>query len=205
MSLKRKLSDINSPDNYSMELISTDNALPLKSRNFSRNAAYRRNSSWRVMGDSAVPSSLPLANMTDAVRELIDPDFHPELEQLMLDDEPPRFLKPISSRIASEDVDYLRLKGALTIPEPSLRKELLKAYVQWVDSSLPVLDLHSFLEAVARNDPDANISLLLFQAVMFAGTAFVDLKHLQAAGFKTRREARKAFFHNARVSTLLCP
>ncbi len=57
-----------------------------------------------------------------------------------------------------------------------------------VYSSLPVLDLHSFLEAVAKNDPDANISLLLFQAVMFAGTAFVDLRHLQAAGFKTRKK-----------------
>lgn len=151
------------------------------------------------MGDSAVPSSLPLANMTDAVRELIDPDFHPELEQFLFGDESPRFLKPLSSRIASEDVEYLRSKGALTIPEPSLRKELLKAYVQWVYSSLPVLDLHSFLEAVAQNDPDANISLLLFQAVMFAGTAFVDLRHLQAAGFKTRREARKAFYNNTRV------
>lgn len=154
------------------------------------------------MGDSAVPASLPLANMTDAVRELIDPDFHPGIEQFFWNDKSPRFLKPLSSRIASEDVDYLRSKGALTIPEPSLRKELLKAYVKWVYSSLPVLDLHTFLEAVAQNDPNANISLLLFQAVMFAGTAFVDLSHLQAAGFKTRRDARKAFFNNARVGSL---
>jgi hypothetical protein len=141
--------------------------------------------------------------MTDAVRELIDPDFHPEFEQFLFGDESPRFLKPLSSRIASEDVEFLRSKGALTIPKPSLRKELLKAYVQWVYSSLPVLDLHSFLAAVAQNDPDANISLLLFQAVMFAGTAFVNIRHLQAAGFKTRREARKAFFNNTRVSTRL--
>ncbi|EEA25922.1 hypothetical protein TMatcc_005828 [Talaromyces marneffei ATCC 18224] len=199
MSPKRKFSDVDSPSNYSTDVISTDNALPLKSRNLGRNEVPRRDSSWRVMGDSAVPSSLPLANMTDAVRELIDPDFRPELEQFLFGDKSPRFLKPLSSCIASEDVEYLRSKGALTIPEPSLRNELLKAYVQWVYSSLPVLDLHSFLEAVARNDPDANISLLLFQAVMFAGTAFVDLRHLQAAGFKTRREARKAFFNNARL------
>uniref|UniRef100_A0A093V4N4 Cutinase transcription factor 1 beta n=1 Tax=Talaromyces marneffei PM1 TaxID=1077442 RepID=A0A093V4N4_TALMA len=155
MSPKRKFSDVDSPSNYSTDVISTDNALPLKSRNLGRNEVPRRDSSWRVMGDSAVPSSLPLANMTDAVRELIDPDFRPELEQFLFGDKSPR--------------------------------------------SLPVLDLHSFLEAVARNDPDANISLLLFQAVMFAGTAFVDLRHLQAAGFKTRREARKAFFNNARL------
>lgn len=152
------------------------------------------------MGDRAVPSSLPLANMTDAVRDLLDPDFSPELDQFSFADEFPRFLKPVSSRIAPEDVAYLLSKGALTLPEPVLRNELLKSYVQWVYSSLPVLDLPSFLGSVARNDPEANISLLLFQAVMFAGTAFVDIGHLQAAGFKTRREARKSFYNNVRVS-----
>ncbi|EED21803.1 C6 transcription factor, putative [Talaromyces stipitatus ATCC 10500] len=198
MSPKRKFSDVDSSAMYSTGVISADDAPSHKSRSFGRNVD-RRNSSWRVMGDNAVPSSLPLSNLTDAVRELIDPDFHPELEQFLFDDESPQFLKPVSPRIATEDVEYLRSKGALTIPEPSLRNELLKAYVQWVYSSLPVLDLHSFLASVAQNKPDANISLLLFQAIMFAGTAFVDIRHLQAAGFKTRREARKAFFNNTRL------
>jgi hypothetical protein len=151
------------------------------------------------------PSSLVSSSMLEAVRQLIDPDFYPERLDDFLDDDDDdeiRFLKALPSRVAAEDVEYLRSKGALAIPETPLRNELLRAYVKWVYSSLPVLDLHSFLEAVATNDADANISLLLFQAVMFAGTAFVDVRHLKAAGFKTRREARKAFFNNARVSQL---
>lgn len=134
--------------------------------------------------------------MVTALQELIDPDFDPVIEAV---DDSPRFLKPLPSRIPAEDIEYLRSKGALTIPEPPLRNELLRAYVQWVHNFMPLLDLHEFLCSVAENDPDANISLLLFQAVMFAGTAFVDLEHLQAAGFATRREARKAFFMRARV------
>lgn len=202
MSSKRKFSDVDIPAMGSGAMISVD-SISDSVRGVNRDAARkrgRRKSSWRVMGDSAVPSSLPLANMTDAVRKLIDPDFNPDLDDFVFDDGSPRFLKPLPSRIAPEDVEYLKLKGALTIPEESLRNELLRAYVKWVYSSLPVLDLHSFLEAVATNDPDANLSLLLFQAVMFAGTAFVDIRHLKAAGYNTRREARKAFFHNARVS-----
>ncbi|KAL1967802.1 hypothetical protein VTN77DRAFT_2491 [Rasamsonia byssochlamydoides] len=151
---------------------------------------------WRTLGTRAVPSSLPLANMVTVVQELIDPDFHPVIEAL---DNSPRFLKPLPSRIPVEDIEYLRSKGALTIPEPPLRNELLRAYVQWVHNFIPLLDLHEFLRSIAENDPDANISLLLFQAVMFAGTAFVDLEHLQAAGFATRRDARKAFFMRTRL------
>ncbi|KAK5154986.1 hypothetical protein LTR04_005881 [Oleoguttula sp. CCFEE 6159] len=43
------------------------------------------------------------------------------------------------------------------------------------------------------------VSLLLFQCVMFAGTAFVDLRHLKNAGYASRREARKQFFQKTRL------
>ncbi|TKA64215.1 hypothetical protein B0A49_11877 [Cryomyces minteri] len=57
---------------------------------------------------------------------------------------------------------------------------------------MPVLDLQDFLEAVEGNGNV--VSLLLFQCVMFAGTAFVDLRHLENEGYATRRQARKSFF-----------
>lgn len=193
MSQKRKFSDVDDESTHS-----TRNN---KTQDVSR-GGDAHSPPWRLLGDRGVPSSFPLSNMLDAVRQLIDPDFQPGIEDLVSEDgdESPRFLKPLAPRVAPEDLEYLRSKGALTLPKTQLRNELLRAYVQWVYSSLPVLDLHSFLEAVATNDANANISLLLFQSVMFAGTAFVDIQHLKAAGFKTRREARKAFFNNARVS-----
>ncbi|KAJ5300471.1 uncharacterized protein N7443_005473 [Penicillium atrosanguineum] len=151
---------------------------------------------WRTLGNRAVQNSLPLANMVSAVQDLIDPDFDP-LTALL--DEEPRFLKPLPDRICPEDLEFLRFRGALSIPEIGLRNELLRSYVQWVHSFMPVLNLQEFLRCVAENDPNGNVSVLLFQAVMFVGTAFIDLKHLQAAGYSTRKSARNAFFTRLRL------
>lgn len=172
----------------------SQNSLPDDSLRAGRRSKLGRK--WRTLGTPAVPSSLPLSNMVSAVQELIDPEFDPLIP--VLDDEP-RYLKPLPSRIAPDDVEFLRHKGALTIPENELRDELLRCYVQWVHNFMPMLNLREFLRCIAENDPNGNISLLLFQAVMFAGTAFVDLKHLQAAGYATRKSARKAFFTRVKV------
>ncbi|KAJ5580216.1 uncharacterized protein N7459_006201 [Penicillium hispanicum] len=152
---------------------------------------------WRTLGDRAVHHALPLANMVSAVQDLIDPDFDPLTAIL---DEEPRFLKALPDRIPAEDLEFLRFRGALSIPESGLRNELLRSYIQWVHSFMPVLNLQELLRCVAGNDPNGNVSVLLFQAVMFAGTAFIDLKHLQAAGYSTRKSARNAFFTKLRVS-----
>ena len=157
-------------------------------------------SGWRRIGNPDVQHSLPLANMVSAVQDLIDPDFDPLTA--MLDDEP-RFLKPLPARIAPEDLEFLRFRGALSLPESGLRDELLRCYIQWVHSFMPVLNLQEFLRCVAENDPHGNVSILLFQAVMFIGTAFVDLKHLQDAGYSTRKSARNAFFTRLRVCIFL--
>lgn len=154
---------------------------------------------WRTLGDPAVHNSMPLANMVSAVQDLIDPDFDPLTAIL---DEEPRFLKPLPDRICPEDLEFLRFRGALSIPESGLRNELLRSYIQWVHSFMPVLNLQEFLRCVAENDPNGNVSILLFQAVMFVGTAFIDLKHLQAAGYSTRKSARNAFFTRLRVCSL---
>ncbi|KAF9886437.1 hypothetical protein FE257_011469 [Aspergillus nanangensis] len=156
----------------------------------------RPSKSWRTLGDRAVHASLPLANMVSTVQDLIDPDFDPLIA--ILDDEP-RFLKPLPPRVSPEDLEFLRFRGALTIPESGLRNELLRCYIKWVHSFMPVLNLQDFLRCVAENDPNGNISLLLFQAVMFVATAFVDLKHLQDAGYSTRKSARSAFYTRLRL------
>ncbi|OGM39793.1 C6 transcription factor [Aspergillus bombycis] len=153
---------------------------------------------WRTLGNRAVRPSLPLENMVAAVQDLIDPDFDPLIAIL---DEEPRFLKPLPSHISPEDLEFLRFRGALSIPESGLRNELLRCYIKWVHSFMPVLNLQDFLRCVAENDPNGNISLLLFQAVMFVATAFVDLKHLQDAGYATRKIARSAFYTRLRAST----
>jgi hypothetical protein len=87
------------------------------------------------------------------------------------------------------------------VPRGTLRSEMLRAYVEFVHPYMPLLDLHDFLTVIDKQDgSNGKVSLILFQAVMFAGSAFVDMQHLRNAGYATRKEARKDFFQKTRVS-----
>ena len=134
-------------------------------------------------------------NCVDTIQQLLDPGFGKGRSRGFL----PDFIRGLPQRLQSDDIDYLATKGALTVPDVELRNELLKSYIHYVHPYMPLLDLEEFLQTIARNDGIHRMSLLLFQAVMFAGTAFVDMKHLRAAGYPNRKAARKVFFQRARV------
>ncbi|RDA93438.1 hypothetical protein CP533_2631 [Ophiocordyceps camponoti-saundersi (nom. inval.)] len=123
----------------------------------------------------------------------------------------PQFILPLPDKMAVDDAAYLRAKGALTIPSASLQSALLRAYAEFVHPYMPLLDLDDFLAVVGAGRPrlrrrhrhhpyHGRVSLFLYQAVAFASTAFVDMRHLHEAGFATRKAARKAFFQRTRVS-----
>lgn len=112
----------------------------------------------------------------------------------------PAFIKPIPVKYSADDISYLAKKGALTIPSPPLRNALLQCFIKFIHPFMPLLDLHELLRTIETNNENSAISLLLFQAIMFASTASVDLKYLKASGYATRREARRDFFQKTRVS-----
>ncbi|KAF2019135.1 cutinase transcription factor 1 alpha [Aaosphaeria arxii CBS 175.79] len=113
----------------------------------------------------------------------------------------PSYIKPLPARIGADEIAYLEKKGALSLPKGTLRSEMLRAYVEFVHPYMPLLDLYDFLTIIDRPDGSlGKVSLILFQAVMFAGSAFVDMRYLRAAGYVTRKEARKDFFTKTRVS-----
>lgn len=123
----------------------------------------------------------------------------PESEGLL-----PSYIKPLPAHILWEDVEYLTKKGALSIPDSELRDELLKCYIEFASGGLPGVDWHGILAHVEqRSPPGVGLSLLLFQAVMYTGTAYVELKYLKKNGYATRRAARDAFFKKVRVSRTL--
>ncbi|KAB2569611.1 C6 transcription factor [Lasiodiplodia theobromae] len=112
----------------------------------------------------------------------------------------PAYIKPLPSRIGPDEIAYLQKKGALTIPTLELKTELLRAYVEFVHPYMPLLDLHEFLRIIDCQDgSQGKMSLILFQAVMFAGSAFADFKYLRKAGYSNRKEARKDFFQKTRL------
>lgn len=116
----------------------------------------------------------------------------------------PGFIKSLSSCIDTDDIAYLRSKGALSAPNVHLQNALLWSFFEYVYPFIPVVDVEEFLESVHDRDGNSGqVSLLLYQAVLFAGTAHVSMDLLKKSGFNTRREARKAFFHRVRVSLFL--
>lgn len=113
----------------------------------------------------------------------------------------PAFLRPLPTKIAAEDVKYLHIKGALSLPTLPLQNALLQAYVEFVHPYMPLMDLNHFLGTISTRDGrNGQTSLFLYQAVMFAASAFVDMKYLREGGYTTRKAARKSFFQKTRVS-----
>jgi len=112
----------------------------------------------------------------------------------------PAFVKPIPSKIAPEDVKYLYTKGALTLPPPELQNALVRAFVEFVYPYVPLVELGAFLNTVnSQEGLCGQVSLFLYQAIMFSATAYVEAKYLRKAGYTSRRAARKSFFQKTRV------
>ncbi|OAX82111.1 hypothetical protein ACJ72_03536, partial [Emergomyces africanus] len=159
----------------------------------------------RMSSISVLPTSYPFCSTTSTVQQLLDADFgaRPSPQPPQPAQQPkgwlPNFIRPLPAKFQSGDIAFLEAKGALTIPNQDLRNELMKSYLQFVHPYMPLLELDDFLKTIALNDGSRRMSLLLFQAAMFAGTAFISMKHLIEAGYESRKDARKAFFQRARL------
>jgi hypothetical protein len=76
----------------------------------------------------------------------------------------------------------------------------MTSYCNWIHPQLPLLDLHSTLSALVDGNGNApKISLLLFQAVMFAGAAHADEKTFRLNGYLSKSDAQDVFFQRVKV------
>ncbi|OAL38193.1 hypothetical protein AYO20_02645 [Fonsecaea nubica] len=111
----------------------------------------------------------------------------------------PSFIKPLPAALLQEDIEYLHWKGAFMIPDLPLQNELLRCYIQYVHPYLPVLDLRSLLSAVESDGQAGRVSIVTFQAVMFASTPYVSMDLVRPQGISNRRLLRKTFFQRIKV------
>ncbi|KAB8249180.1 fungal-specific transcription factor domain-containing protein [Aspergillus flavus] len=112
----------------------------------------------------------------------------------------PGFVRPIHTTISEAQYEHLLLQGALTLPSFPLQQALLQSFFECVLPSMPIINWQTFINIVSNKDGgQGRISLLLFQAIMFSATAFVNLDHLQKAGYSSREEAHEAFFEKAHL------
>jgi Fungal specific transcription factor domain len=66
------------------------------------------------------------------------------------------------------DIKILQKRGAFSLPPRSLCNELVEAFFKWVAPVIPVINYRQFMQQY--NDPGNPPSLLLFQAILFAGS-----------------------------------
>jgi hypothetical protein len=167
---------------------------------------FRRQSSYiqSPFGDTDPTYSLLTSASIHGDRTRTRLDSPPLPPAPLLKHKLPDYLKPLPQRMTSVDIDYLFAKGALSLPDTPVRNALLRSYLEYVHPYMPLVEIHELLRIIDDGTGRAGrISLLLFQAIMFAGTAFVDMEYLKAVGYSNRKAARKAFFQKARVSLLL--
>lgn len=111
-----------------------------------------------------------------------------------------------------EDFQFLVRKGAVQIPDRRAMTQLIRAYIMYVHPWLPGLDLRLLSMCVSNGDTGADvsqqppsptpsrISILLLQAVLFAGASACDWAVLATLGYSSRRKARRAMYERVRVS-----
>ncbi|CRK42713.1 hypothetical protein BN1723_016064, partial [Verticillium longisporum] len=190
--------------NANAHLLSKLQAAAAQDTNARRLLANLLTRAQAVTSSSAAAASSSSFSSQTSFGDLRTSQFLASLEEPDLQAQLPAFVKPLPARIASEDVKYLHTKGALSLPPLPLQTALLQAYVEYVHPYMPLLDLREFLGAVnARDGLCGQVSLFLYQAIMFAATAFVDMKALKEAGYSTRKAARRSFFSKTRSDRLV--
>lgn len=118
---------------------------------------------------------------------------------------PLNVFKAFPSHVRGGKIAYLQGRNALSVPPRDLRVELTRAFAQYGHWRIPVLDLkdaQDTLRATLAGDTlgeTEGMSFLLFQAIMFAGVSFVDIHHLNQAGYRNREEAQRSLLNRVKV------
>ncbi|KAK5113355.1 hypothetical protein LTR62_003454 [Meristemomyces frigidus] len=110
----------------------------------------------------------------------------------------PSFISPLPNCISHDDLAFLAKKGAMKIPEPDLRDEILRSYLFSVHPFMPMLEFRPLLRAILNVHENRHISLLLLQAVMFAGLHSLPPNVIHRLGYQTTKQARQVFFNRVK-------
>ncbi|KAF6798183.1 C6 transcription factor [Colletotrichum sojae] len=107
------------------------------------------------------------------------------------------FLVPMPSikALAPEDVNYLRMKGAFTLPPARIRDELLRCYFHYVHPFAPILDASEFITEYEKG----RRSLLLLWSMFIAAASFIDDSLLTDDFYKSRRSLKRAMYQRAKA------
>ncbi|KAH8651842.1 fungal-specific transcription factor domain-containing protein [Tricladium varicosporioides] len=183
------------------EILPTTSITPAQTEETPQPTSSSRTKSWIQIQSPLASAPIPLVSSGPA----------PDQRLPIL----PKVFSPFPRHLDAPDLLYLHSRDALTLPSETLQIHLLKAYIDCVNGTTPILDLEEFLSAVkygyeGLSDQKGKgveretagrkqISFLLFQAAMFAAVEYVGMKALRDAGYASRDAAKRVFFSRAKL------
>ncbi|KAK2772193.1 C6 transcription factor [Colletotrichum kahawae] len=107
------------------------------------------------------------------------------------------FLVPMPSikALAPEDVNYLRSKGAFTLPPARVREAMIRCYFHYVHPFAPILDANEFITEYEKGRK----SLLLLWSMFIAAASFVDENLLTEDFYTSRRALKRGMYQRAKA------
>ncbi|KAI1062947.1 hypothetical protein LB507_005561 [Fusarium sp. FIESC RH6] len=103
-----------------------------------------------------------------------------------------------STSIDSETLGYLKKRGCFDLPAFDVQQTLVEAYFHYVHPFFPVVHTASFLKAF--ESPEQNgVSLHLLWSIFLSASNFADVTIVQAAGYESRKDMKRAMFSRSKV------
>ena len=109
------------------------------------------------------------------------------------------------SGLDDADVAFLTAKQSLHIPPHNLIDDFLRQFFMEIQPYMPLMDESLFWSIYENQSTDGQprrIPLLLFQAMLFAGSPYVSIRTVKMCGFKDKRTAWTTLYQRAKVRTV---
>ncbi|KAI2929923.1 transcriptional regulator family: Fungal Specific TF [Aspergillus niger] len=99
------------------------------------------------------------------------------------------------THIPREDLEYLRAKDVLTLPEKAHLDALISVFLDHVYPLYPIVNRQEFIQEY-KND---HLSLILMYAISFIAVTFAPQSVVSLLGFETRPQVRSFFYKKAKA------
>ncbi|KAF5233995.1 hypothetical protein FANTH_12349 [Fusarium anthophilum] len=97
-------------------------------------------------------------------------------------------------------ITFLQSQGVLSLPPIPMQLELVKSFIEFIYPRMPLLDLEDFLGCVGYLDGSGGqLSLVLYGAILFAGSTHIDQEVVCAYGYSDRRLLRRELYKRAQL------
>jgi hypothetical protein len=93
-------------------------------------------------------------------------------------------------RLSSQDIDYLRAKGAFAAPEPHTLDALLDAFLTRFHPLYAIMSKSKLLQLHKHS----NIPWIMLHAICLIGATFCDTSVIHRTPFSSRAQARSAYY-----------